>query len=511
MSKSIIGNVTPSQLSAPPPAETKTVVKKRESPKITTKPAKDVVVTPDGRRFRGGLELGREPESDEEKKTEALSTAVQKSPDAGNKKHQKKENAVAITTSTQTETQPTTSKINSPEHNFENDYDRLESAIEAGNIHIVKQLISKEIKKSSGYLHHLLSSAIRTEDSKIIEHIIESTPSISLELELNSNLLLKLVNLGRPKLIELFLNKLDRTVLDSESFKNTAIADWTGSVLDHAALMAASAGHSEILGLLIKAGAELKRPDLDQAINDTRQFLKLVLNNAVTESASEEFSDCIGRTTLMDYFAKKPFIDSLKQYASAFAVIGQDGDELTAQQLKMIFLQCVISSDPLHKLINAKEQNKGFEKYYIRDGFSTAHLNSGLKAAWQTNLLMNAAQLESDREKQLLEKFLTQLSPSVKTAQLREAAGSAGWHPMVIKMLTDVWTSLARRKTKDNFFAAINVRLNTSEWFKKIMALESDAARHIITLQLDKLKDWINSPSGNNIVTTPTAQTSDQT
>ena len=402
--------------------------------------------------------MGREPESDEEKKTEA------------------------ITTSTHTETQATTSKINSPEHNFENDYDRLESAIEAGDIHIVKQLISKEIKKSSGYLHHLLSSAIRTEDSKIIEHIIESTPSISLELELNSNLLLKLVSLGQPKLIELFLNKLDRTALDSESFKNTAIADWTGSVLDHAALMAASAGHSEILGLLMKAGAELKSPDLDQAINDTCQFLKLVLNNTVTESASEEFSDCIGRTTLMDYFAKQSFIDSLKQYASAFAVIGQDRDELTAQQSKMIFLQCIISSDPLHQLINAKEQNKGFEKYYIRDGFHTAHLNSGLRAVWQTNLLMNAAQLEFDRQQQTLERFLTQLSPSVKTEQLREAARSAGWHPKVIKMLTDIWTSLARRKTKDRFFAAINARLSTGEWLKKIMVLESDAARHIVTV-----------------------------
>ena len=480
------------------------VPKKLNPPKLSSKNNKEIVEMPDGRRFRGGLELGRELESDEEKESEASSTATQKSPDAGNKNHQKKENAVAITTSTHTETQPTTSKINSPEHNFENDYDRLESAIEAGDIHTVKQLISKEIKRSSGYFHHLLSSAIRTENSKIIEYIIDSTPSISLELELNSNLLLKLVNLGQPKLVELFLNKLDRTALDSESFKNTAIADWTGSVLDHAALMAASAGHSEILSLLINAGAELKKPDLDQAINDTSQFLRLVLTDAVTESASEEFSDRI-RATLRLYSDRSLFIDSLKQYASAYAVIGQDPGELTAQQLKMIFLQCVLSSNPLHGLINAKEQRKDFKEFYIRDGFGDAHLNYGLNAAWQTNLLMNAAQLESDRQQQTLEKFLTHLSPSVTTAQLREAARSAGWHPMVIRMLTDVWTSLARRKSKDNFFAAINARLNTSEWFKKIMALESDAARHIITLQLDQLKDWINSPSGNNIVTKPTA------
>ena len=548
MSKSIIGNLPPSQSLTPPPAKEKTVDKKPAPPKMTARPAKETSVTPDGRRFKAGLELSRESESDEENEFEDLSAAAQKSSDGGNKSPEKKENAVATTTSAHTEAQAKTAEINSPAHNFENDYARLESAVKAGDIHTVKQLIDqdsrliavanrdgtliyaidlaiknknqelvkiltgngKEIKLSSGYINYLLSIAIPIEDFKIIKHIIDLSPSISLEFELNSDLLLKLVNLGNPKLVELFLNKLDRTSLDSESFKNTRIADWTGSVLDCAALMAASDGHSEILSLLIKAGAELKRLDLDQAINNTCQFIRLVLTDAITESASEEFSGRLGRDIFMDHHTRNGFINSLKQYASAYAVTGQDLGELTKQQLKMIFLQCVISSNSLHELINAKEQRQGFEEFYIHSGFGDTVLKKGLKEAWRANLLMSAAQLESDRQQQTLKKFLTNLSPSVKTAQLTEAASKAGWHPIVIRMLTDAWTSLGRRKTKENFFAAINARLLTQRWLKKIMALESDAARHIVTLQTDKLKDWIGMPSGDDIVTMPTAQISDQ-
>lgn len=607
MSKSISRKLGSSKTSSPPPpAQEKTAANTSRPPKMSSKKKNEIVTMPDGRRYKGGLELGRETESDEENKFEALPDKNQKSPNTGNKNNQEREKTKAPTTSTQSESQIKAAEINTPAHNSENDYAQLESAIKTGNIDAVRQLIGqnsrlipdaylhaqqpllqaiynnqadiakilinadapvdccnregvsglmevirqgqtdlaklmirkgvainvdfdgvnaidlaiqtknhalvkllisddKEIKQSKGYLYRLLTGAIGTRDPKIIEIVINSALSISLEFELNSNLLLKLVNPGQPKLVELFLKKLDRTALDSEAMKNTMDTYFIRGVLSSAALMAESAGHSEVFNSLIKAGAVQKKRDFNQAISDACRFLRLVNTDALTETATQEFCDSLSRNFDMDYVTAKNLLGSLKQHISAYAESDQHPNELIAQQLKMIFLACVTSSDALHELTNLKEQDAGLEDFYYKNTFGGVIPKVGLLKAWETNILLSKAQSELDQQQQPLQKLLTQLSPSVKTAQLRDVARSAGWHPMVIRMMTDIWTSLARRKTKDNFFAAINAQLNSSEWLNKMKALESDAARHIIRLQLDQLKNWINSPSGNNIVTKPTA------
>jgi hypothetical protein len=116
-----------------------------------------------------------------------------------------------------------------------------------------------------------------------------------------------------------------------------------------------------------------------------------------------------------------------------------------------------------------------------------------LKEAWLTKLLIRTAQFKADQRDQILSQFIDNMNSSVTTQQLRDAARNAGWHPMVIKFLTDIWTSLARRRSKDNFFATIKTRLSSGEWSRKIMALDSDEARHIITLQLDTLNRWVKA------------------
>lgn len=248
---------------------------------------------------------------------------------------------------------------------------------------------------------------------------------------------------------------------------------------------ALSAKNDEIASLLMEHAARSDILLFDQVTKKACQLLRNSKIGKETDTTSNLLRRKMFETgSLIPSTFQSGMVDTLSKHASAYTAASLDPAELTDAQLEMIFFQSIASSNELHS-----------ESEKISEQRSIQYAHIPLRPAWIAKLLIRTAQFKADQHDRILAQFINNLNPSVTTQQLRDTARNAGWHPIVIKFLTDIWTSLARRRSTENFFAAIKTRLSTGEWSRKIMGLDSDEARHLVTLQLDTLHRWIKEPA----------------
>jgi len=276
-----------------------------------------------------------------------------------------------------------------------------------------------------------------------------------------------------------------KMILDNLTIKNSN-PDIARMIMEIAFRHAKKLSDPKITNLLIEYGVRSDILSLDLLAKEACQTIKMQLAGEANEEHWKNFQLTISKKFRLEEAGDIVF-QAVKNYALAYGTTSQDYASISDQQLKIIFYQSMVDSDGLHEC--AKQS---FEKN--NQLLLSEETPSSILAA---NLLIGRAQPEFDLQRQKFEQFIKNLNSLVKTRQLREAARDAGWHPQVIKLLTDTWTSLGRRRTKDNLFSVLRARLNTGEFPRRLDKLESDAARHLMIVQLDSLRRWIDDSNAS--------------
>lgn len=356
----------------------------------------------------------------------------------------------------------------------------LDIAVLYENLDVIKLLAEagNHIDTKSDYYHSAYLKAIDRKHFEIAEFLGNHINPLYLDSACKNDFLKRLVNFGNLEGLRMILDKA--TTPESRYYSHKINLSF-----QEAFECASLKNLPEIANLLFDRALKLDILDFDRLAERACALIHTQITGKADDKTWEKFHEEIFSVFELGKDTADILMRSVRQYASAYTTSGQGLIELTDQQLKMIFFQSVASAQALHE-----KRNKDIA---LNDN-QRALRNS----TWVANLSIAKAQLGIEALQQPMKQFIKKLSPSTTTAQLRESARDAGWHPVVIKILTDIWTSLSRRRTKENFFAAIKVRLNTGEFVRKLLNLESDEARHMITLQLDTLARWINEPTGRN-------------
>ncbi len=162
----------------------------------------------------------------------------------------------------------------------------------------------------------------------------------------------------------------------------------------------------------------------------------------------------------------------------------------TAAQLRMAFAESIASSQLLQDLMR-------FDGGAPELCYPTAALAPELakklarSTAQQTGLLVVAADSLLSESQSTLARFLNMLRPTTTSRQIRGFMRSAGWHPMLGELVAECWDSLDKTRTKSGLAAAISQRLLTPEFAEKLEHRTSDAARHYLQVQLNRLTEII--------------------
>ena len=160
----------------------------------------------------------------------------------------------------------------------------------------------------------------------------------------------------------------------------------------------------------------------------------------------------------------------------------------TTAQVRMAFAESIISAQLLQDLMRYDERTP--EQCYphaVRAPELAKKLTRN--TARQTGLLMVAAESVLSDSHATLTRFLNMLSPATTSQQIRGFMRSAGWHPMLAELVAECWDSIGETRTKAGLVAAISQRLLAPEFAEKLEYRTSDAARHYLQVQLNRLRE----------------------
>ncbi len=347
-----------------------------------------------------------------------------------------------------------------------NDQEKIKLLIEAGN----------HIDGKSHYYQSAYLTAIREENFAAAKLLGEKIDLLSLDEVCEDNFLKSLASNGTWKAVRTILN--DATKPKDRIYARSTVLSMQEAFMD------APPGNPQIASLLFEKAVTLDILNFDELAQKTCALIRAQRTREASDTTWTKFRKEILSEFNLGEEISDILMKSAQQYASVYANLDQEHTEITEQQLKMLFSQSIASAEGLHDIVN--DADRSSKK-------SVNHPEiSPINPSWVARILLDKAEREINLQQKSLSKFLYKLSPSTTTAQLRETAREAGWHPVIIKLLTDIWTSLSRRRTKENFFATLNTRINSGEIVRKIERLESDAARHVVTLQFDTLRSWMS-------------------
>jgi ankyrin repeat protein len=162
----------------------------------------------------------------------------------------------------------------------------------------------------------------------------------------------------------------------------------------------------------------------------------------------------------------------------------------SAGQLKISFAENLASSQTLNDLM--RDDNPAPETIYANHAQAPDLARTLARTTTlQASLLLLTAAEKSQQQQAALTDFLKNLKPGTTALQIQEFMRETGWHPLLVNLLAEAWEDLQQNKTREGLLLAIRRRLDTVEFAEKVESLSSDASRHLLARQAERLSEII--------------------
>jgi ankyrin repeat protein len=336
----------------------------------------------------------------------------------------------------------------------------LKSASGAGNKEIVRMLIEAGAK-----LDHINSEgesathfAIKKERSEVLLFLLQRTGKLTYKQENGKMSNELLFALDRPEPDSLIVDIL----LD---FENDASLKQGG--------VAYTVKFNELCNKFHNLLARSRIEKIDQAVM-----------RDLTASLCTDFS--------LTYVVAKTLVEKIQYVKEIYSPDNPTFAAPTAKQLRMIFVESVAGDQRLQDLIRYDDQptHKLYANYQEAPDIAEKLVR---RAAPQAGFIVMEAETELKEQQATLGEFLTKITPAITSQTVRRFMREEGWHPLMVELVADSWESLKQIQTSARLFQTIRDKFGATEFVDKVEQLPSDAARHLLTQQMNRLTEIINA------------------
>lgn len=186
-------------------------------------------------------------------------------------------------------------------------------------------------------------------------------------------------------------------------------------------------------------------------------------------------------------------ITSARNVLEIYSSMNNKDDIPSADQLKIAFAENLASSQTLNDLM--RDDNPEPETIYANHAQAPDLARTLARTTTlQASLLLLTAAEKSQHQQAALTDFLKNLKPGATALQIQEFMRETGWHPLLVNLLAEAWEDLQQNKTREGLLLAIRRRLDTVEFAEKVESLSSDASRHLLARQAERLSEIIKVP-----------------
>jgi ankyrin repeat protein len=185
---------------------------------------------------------------------------------------------------------------------------------------------------------------------------------------------------------------------------------------------------------------------------------------------------------------------SARNVLEIYSSMNDKDDIPSAAQLKIAFAENLASSQTLNDLM--RDDNPAPETIYANHAQAPDLARALARTTTlQASLLLLTAAEKSQQQQAALTDFLKNLKPGTTALQIQEFMRETGWHPLLVNLLAEAWEDLQQNKTREGLLLAIRRRLDTVEFAEKVESLSSDASRHLLARQAERLSEIIKVPA----------------
>ena len=194
----------------------------------------------------------------------------------------------------------------------------------------------------------------------------------------------------------------------------------------------------------------------------------------------------------LTYVVAKTLVDKIQYVKEIYSPDNPTFAAPTAKQLRMIFVESVAGDQRLQDLIRYDDQptHKLYANYQEAPDIAEKLVR---RAAPQAGFIVMEAETELKEQQDTLSGFLKKMTPAITSQTVRGFMREEGWHPLMIELVADSWGSLKQNQTSARLFQTIRDKFGATEFVDKVEQLPSDAARHLLTQQMNRLTAIINA------------------
>lgn len=192
------------------------------------------------------------------------------------------------------------------------------------------------------------------------------------------------------------------------------------------------------------------------------------------------------------YLNAKTLANMIQHISTIYSPSTSSGAIPTAKQLRMSFVESISGNQRLHDLIRHDDEpaKTHYESYDEAPEFAEKLIH---RASAQAGFIVLSADAELKEQQDTLSDFLKNITPAITRKQAQEFMQEEGWHPLLSELVADSWESMKQNRTSQRLFKEIRDKLNDTEFGPKVEQLPSDAARHLLTQQMNRLTGIINT------------------
>lgn len=194
----------------------------------------------------------------------------------------------------------------------------------------------------------------------------------------------------------------------------------------------------------------------------------------------------------LTYVVAKTLVEKIQYVKEIYSPDNPRFAAPTAKQLRMIFVESVAGDQQLQDLIRYDDQptHKLYANYQETPEIAEKLIR---RAAPQAGFIVMEAETELKEQQATLGEFLTKITPAITSQTVRGFMREEGWHPLMVELVADSWESLKQNQTSARLFQTIRDKFGATEFVDKVEQLPSDAARHLLTQQMNRLTAIINA------------------
>lgn len=194
----------------------------------------------------------------------------------------------------------------------------------------------------------------------------------------------------------------------------------------------------------------------------------------------------------LTYVVAKTLVEKIQHVKEIYSPDNPTFAAPTAKQLRMIFVESVVGDQRLQDLIRYDDQPSHalYANYQEAPDIAEKLIR---RAAPQAGFIVMEAEAELKEQQATLGGFLTKITPAITSRAVREFMQEEGWHPLMVELVAESWESLQPPLTSKKLFEVLRDNLNGTEFVGKVEQLTSDASRHLLTQQMNRLTGIINS------------------